>query len=105
MTQYYYYFSDPGTLVNVMPQVMPAHSVPVQAVTPGSVQPTASPQVPQASANLSMTITQLGKVAPIWVPDQQAPNCMQCEVRFTFTKRRHHCRACGQVCRALCMYQ
>ena len=52
---------------------------------------------PLASANINMTITQLGKVAPHWLPDAEAPNCMQCEARFTFTKRRHHCRACGKV--------
>ena len=32
-----------------------------------------------------------------WVPDSEAPNCMNCQVKFTFTKRRHHCRACGKV--------
>ncbi|XP_036689742.1 zinc finger FYVE domain-containing protein 9 isoform X3 [Balaenoptera musculus] len=41
--------------------------------------------------------TTLGEVAPVWVPDSQAPNCMKCEARFTFTKRRHHCRACGKT--------
>ncbi|CAH6790645.1 Zfyve9 [Phodopus roborovskii] len=41
--------------------------------------------------------TTLGEVAPVWVPDSQAPNCMKCEARFTFTKRRHHCRACGKA--------
>ncbi|KAM4872524.1 zinc finger FYVE domain-containing protein 9 isoform 2-T3 [Thomomys bottae] len=46
--------------------------------------------------------TTLGEVAPVWVPDSQAPNCMKCEVRFTFTKRRHHCRACGKVFCASC---
>ncbi|XP_077134162.1 zinc finger FYVE domain-containing protein 9 [Ranitomeya variabilis] len=47
--------------------------------------------------------TSLGEVAPVWVPDSQAPNCMKCEARFTFTKRRHHCRACGKVfCAACC---
>lgn len=46
--------------------------------------------------------TTLGEVAPVWVPDSQAPNCMKCEARFTFTKRRHHCRACGKVS---CVYQ
>ncbi|XP_007433015.1 zinc finger FYVE domain-containing protein 9 [Python bivittatus] len=47
--------------------------------------------------------TTLGEVAPVWVPDSQAPNCMKCEARFTFTKRRHHCRACGKVfCAACC---
>ena len=39
----------------------------------------------------------LGRVAPKWVPDAEAPMCMNCEARFTFTKRRHHCRACGKV--------
>nr|XP_033771959.1 zinc finger FYVE domain-containing protein 9 isoform X2 [Geotrypetes seraphini] len=47
--------------------------------------------------------TTLGEVPPVWVPDSQAPNCMKCEARFTFTKRRHHCRACGKVfCAACC---
>ncbi|XP_041127095.1 zinc finger FYVE domain-containing protein 9-like isoform X2 [Polyodon spathula] len=45
----------------------------------------------------------LGEVAPVWVPDSQAPICMKCEAKFTFTKRRHHCRACGKVfCAACC---
>uniref|UniRef100_A0A3Q2QAF3 Zinc finger FYVE-type containing 9 n=1 Tax=Fundulus heteroclitus TaxID=8078 RepID=A0A3Q2QAF3_FUNHE len=45
----------------------------------------------------------LGELAPVWVPDSQAPVCMKCDVRFTFTKRRHHCRACGKVfCAACC---
>ncbi|XP_069014038.1 zinc finger FYVE domain-containing protein 9 isoform X1 [Embiotoca jacksoni] len=44
----------------------------------------------------------LGEVAPVWVPDSQAPVCMKCDVRFTFTKRRHHCRACGKVFCATC---
>ncbi|XP_077580744.1 zinc finger FYVE domain-containing protein 9 isoform X1 [Stigmatopora nigra] len=45
----------------------------------------------------------LGEVAPVWVPDSQAPICMKCDAKFTFTKRRHHCRACGKVfCAACC---
>lgn len=39
----------------------------------------------------------LGHKQPTWVPDSEAPNCMNCQVKFTFTKRRHHCRACGKV--------
>ncbi|XP_035509552.1 zinc finger FYVE domain-containing protein 9 [Morone saxatilis] len=46
--------------------------------------------------------TVLGEVAPLWVPDAQAQVCMKCGVKFTFTKRRHHCRACGKVFCALC---
>eukprot|EP00066_Takifugu_rubripes_P023777 XP_011613043.1 PREDICTED: zinc finger FYVE domain-containing protein 9-like [Takifugu rubripes] len=46
--------------------------------------------------------TILGEVAPVWVPDAQAQVCMKCGVKFTFTKRRHHCRACGKVFCGLC---
>ncbi|NXF89896.1 ZFY16 protein, partial [Eubucco bourcierii] len=47
---------------------------------------------------------------PLWVPDSEAPNCMNCRVKFTFTKRRHHCRACGKVfcggcCKRKCKLQ
>ncbi|KAM9796838.1 zinc finger FYVE domain-containing protein 9 isoform 3-T3 [Syngnathus typhle] len=44
----------------------------------------------------------LGEVAPVWIPDAEALVCMKCSVKFTFTKRRHHCRACGKVFCALC---
>nr|XP_015218372.1 PREDICTED: zinc finger FYVE domain-containing protein 16 isoform X1 [Lepisosteus oculatus]XP_015218376.1 PREDICTED: zinc finger FYVE domain-containing protein 16 isoform X1 [Lepisosteus oculatus]XP_015218384.1 PREDICTED: zinc finger FYVE domain-containing protein 16 isoform X1 [Lepisosteus oculatus]XP_015218391.1 PREDICTED: zinc finger FYVE domain-containing protein 16 isoform X1 [Lepisosteus oculatus]XP_015218395.1 PREDICTED: zinc finger FYVE domain-containing protein 16 isoform X1 [Lepisos len=44
----------------------------------------------------------LGSKQPSWVPDSEAPNCMNCRQRFTFTKRRHHCRACGKVFCAGC---
>ncbi|XP_019752829.1 zinc finger FYVE domain-containing protein 9 isoform X2 [Hippocampus comes] len=44
----------------------------------------------------------LGEVAPVWIPDAEALLCMKCGVKFTFTKRRHHCRACGKVFCALC---
>ncbi|XP_069378278.1 zinc finger FYVE domain-containing protein 9 isoform X2 [Paralichthys olivaceus] len=44
----------------------------------------------------------LGEIAPVWIPDAQAQVCMKCGVKFTFTKRRHHCRACGKVFCALC---
>ena len=59
---------------------------------PGAMTPT-----PTISSNMNIAITELGRVAPRWVPDSEAPTCMQCEVKFTFTKRRHHCRACGKV--------
>ncbi|XP_010641319.1 zinc finger FYVE domain-containing protein 16 isoform X2 [Fukomys damarensis] len=44
----------------------------------------------------------LGQKQPNWVPDSEAPNCMNCQVKFTFTKRRHHCRACGKVFCGVC---
>ncbi|KAM6475251.1 zinc finger FYVE domain-containing protein 16 [Liasis olivaceus] len=44
----------------------------------------------------------LGQKQPSWVPDSEAPKCMNCQVKFTFRKRRHHCRACGKVFCAPC---
>ncbi|XP_023694678.2 zinc finger FYVE domain-containing protein 16 isoform X1 [Paramormyrops kingsleyae] len=44
----------------------------------------------------------LGVRQPPWIPDSEAPNCMHCHQKFTFTKRRHHCRACGKVYCAVC---
>uniref|UniRef100_A0A8B9EYK3 Zinc finger FYVE domain-containing protein n=1 Tax=Anser cygnoides TaxID=8845 RepID=A0A8B9EYK3_ANSCY len=55
------------------------------------------------SAEPVKTPAALSQKQPLWVPDSEAPNCMNCQVKFTFTKRRHHCRACGKVfCGACC---
>ncbi|KAM9330961.1 zinc finger FYVE domain-containing protein 16 [Gastrophryne carolinensis] len=50
-------------------------------------------------------IHSLGQRQPTWIPDSEAPNCMNCSLKFTFTKRRHHCRACGKVFCAMCCSQ
>lgn len=48
-------------------------------------------------------IEYLSGARPVWVPDNAAPHCASCEAQFSFTKRRHHCRACGRVfCSACC---
>ncbi|XP_027128205.1 zinc finger FYVE domain-containing protein 9 isoform X2 [Larimichthys crocea] len=59
-------------------------------------------QAGQQGALCRKPVSSLGEVAPVWVPDSQAPICMKCDVKFTFTKRRHHCRACGKVFCATC---
>ncbi|XP_018420708.1 PREDICTED: zinc finger FYVE domain-containing protein 16 [Nanorana parkeri] len=46
-----------------------------------------------------------GHRQPTWIPDSEAPNCMNCSIKFTFTKRRHHCRACGKVFCSVCCSQ
>lgn len=39
----------------------------------------------------------LGHLAPPWLPDSAVSMCQLCSVQFTVTRRRHHCRACGQI--------
>lgn len=34
---------------------------------------------------------------PHWTPDAEVTNCVGCNVKFDFLKRRHHCRRCGQI--------
>ncbi|TKS87171.1 Zinc finger FYVE domain-containing protein 21 [Collichthys lucidus] len=33
---------------------------------------------------------------PQWVPDKECPRCMQCDTKFDFIRRKHHCRRCGR---------
>ena len=41
-------------------------------------------------------------VPAIWVPDQKTEACMRCQARFSWRRRRHHCRLCGRVVCANC---
>ena len=38
-----------------------------------------------------------------WVPDDAATVCHNCNVKFTWSVRRHHCRHCGRVFCANCL--
>jgi hypothetical protein len=46
-------------------------------------------------SQLSENEKTLGLIAPRWTPDSESDSCMKCEAKFSFRKRRHHCRACG----------
>uniref|UniRef100_A0A1A7XSQ3 Zinc finger, FYVE domain containing 16 n=3 Tax=Iconisemion striatum TaxID=60296 RepID=A0A1A7XSQ3_9TELE len=59
--------------------------------------PGEQPADPARPGNYKDEPEELGSRQPSWVPDSEAPSCMNCKQRFTFTKRRHHCRACGKV--------
>ena len=41
-------------------------------------------------------------VEPQWIADSDTDNCFHCLEKFSLTKRRHHCRCCGEVFCAKC---
>ncbi|EFA85781.1 pleckstrin domain-containing protein [Heterostelium album PN500] len=43
--------------------------------------------------------------APVWIPDSEALQCMECSIKFTTIRRRHHCRRCGNVVCGKCSDQ
>ncbi|KAK2858818.1 hypothetical protein Q5P01_003438 [Channa striata] len=48
--------------------------------------------------NVEQSAKELGQRAPRWIRDNEVTSCMKCQEPFnTFTRRRHHCRACGCV--------
>ncbi|KFM65387.1 hypothetical protein X975_15478, partial [Stegodyphus mimosarum] len=34
---------------------------------------------------------------PCWMPDEEAASCLNCGVKFSQLKRKHHCRNCGKI--------
>jgi len=38
-----------------------------------------------------------GEIAPVWILDEAATQCMRCDVDFGYIVRKHHCRNCGAV--------
>eukprot|EP01114_Cavostelium_apophysatum_P018481 TRINITY_DN5721_c0_g1_i1.p1 TRINITY_DN5721_c0_g1~~TRINITY_DN5721_c0_g1_i1.p1 ORF type:complete len:586 (+),score=110.62 TRINITY_DN5721_c0_g1_i1:142-1899(+) len=40
-----------------------------------------------------------------WIPDQNASKCMRCEVAFSITLRKHHCRLCARIFCDSCVYE
>ncbi|NXX96167.1 ZFY16 protein, partial [Centropus bengalensis] len=84
-----------GTSISVAKNSDPAHLGDTSSEGGGN-------QTSESVESLKIPTT-LSWKQPLWVPDSEAPNCMNCQVKFTFTKRRHHCRACGKVfCGACC---
>ncbi|NXS17748.1 ZFY16 protein, partial [Mystacornis crossleyi] len=70
---------------------------------PGESSSEAGGNLTSESTESCKTPPALSWKQPLWVPDSEAPNCMNCQAKFTFTKRRHHCRACGKVfCGSCC---
>ena len=62
-------------------------------------------RVEQEWSRLTEDEKQLGSIAPEWISDELAPVCMKCSMKFSITRRRHHCRACGKVFCSTCCSQ
>ena len=40
-----------------------------------------------------------------WMPDSACKECFLCGLKFTISRRKHHCRVCGQIFCSNCCYQ
>ena len=40
-----------------------------------------------------------------WMPDSACKECFNCGLKFTISRRKHHCRVCGQIFCSSCCYQ
>jgi hypothetical protein len=47
----------------------------------------------------------VGQASPIYIPDKFESDCQLCGQKFTFTKRKHHCRMCGKIICGQCSKQ
>ncbi|XP_058061254.1 zinc finger FYVE domain-containing protein 9 [Anopheles bellator] len=82
-----------------------ADEIAIRAAMADPIQSPLAPTVipPTLVPLLSSAQAQLGKVQPFWIPDNATKFCMQCKQKFSVIKRRHHCRACGQLlCSSCC---
>eukprot|EP00759_Apiculatamorpha_spiralis_P039096 PhF_6_TR37936/c0_g1_i1/m.56715 len=52
------------------------------------------------SSDDHLTATLERKVS--WVPTDEARSCASCDARFSLTRRKHHCRTCGNVFCSVC---
>lgn len=59
-----------------------------------------SGKVPAAAAVAAKTAAPVSAAPPTsqWVDDDASPTCLLCAKKFSFTRRKHHCRKCGTLC-------
>lgn len=55
-----------------------------------------------SSAEEDQSDEEIGRKAPVWIPDVSVTMCQLCTRDFTMTYHRHHCRGCGKVICSAC---
>lgn len=61
-----------------------------------------SPVIRSRNPNNNRNRISIAEQPPRWIPDDEAPRCMACNLQFTTFRRRHHCRNCGGVYCGVC---
>jgi len=54
-------------------------------------------QVDPNSSHSSDSTSPNNSIGIRWVPNSWSDACADCQSKFTLSRRRHHCRACGQL--------
>ncbi|KJE88465.1 Mtmr2 protein [Capsaspora owczarzaki ATCC 30864] len=95
-----HYDSDSNSGCFEFPEEDEEHEVDAakKALRPNSLGPLR--RLLSGSSTTSSSTTSLPSV--LWVPDEMVTSCRHCHCAFTLTKRRHHCRECGQIFCGLC---
>ncbi|KAF0718352.1 Aste57867_1749 [Aphanomyces stellatus] len=83
-----------------------------QAVTSNTTFPSSGPRWPvggisffEAPESPSSRPRTTSNLTQFWMSDQHAKCCVSCDEFFTFCRRRHHCRSCGQIFCASCCHR
>jgi len=54
---------------------------------------------------ISSSPSKAPETKPYWKSDKDATECGACGTRFSLTKRKHHCRSCGNIFCGKCCFQ
>merc|ERR1712226_1281323 len=73
-------------------------SLATRALASRSPANTFASTVPSSTHDLSLAICN----RPKWIPDMSCTSCQICGKDFKCCRRRHHCRACGELVCAPC---
>jgi len=44
-----------------------------------------------------INVTIPARTPTTWIPDCRVHHCFQCNLEFSWTRRKHHCRSCGRI--------